>query len=170
MFHHAGQEFCKALITRKDDFNAFVAELQEMLKKLKIGLLRVEKSDIESMKFTLTVAEFNDPPEITSEAVTAATEEAPYSCDVEAYDEENDPLQKCIAWSESENLWVSARRLLNDEVFAAMWLRYAEDMSVKDISKTLDRSVSWTKVNLMRGRRVLDAELNGAAETSEAYG
>ena len=85
-------------------------------------------------------------------------------------DEENDPLQKCIAYSESENLWVSARRLLNDEVFAAMWLRYAEDMSVNDIAKTLDRSASWTKVNLMRGRRVLDAELNGAAATSEAYG
>ena len=85
-------------------------------------------------------------------------------------DEENDPLLKCIAYSESENLWVSARRLLNDEVFAAMWLRYAEDMSVNDISKTLDRSVSWTKVNLMRGRRVLDAELNSAAATSEAYG
>ena len=85
-------------------------------------------------------------------------------------DEENDPLLECIAWSESENLWVSARRLLNDEVFAAMWLRYAEDMSVNDISQALDRSVSWTKVNLMRGRRALDAELNGAAATSEAYG
>ncbi|NNL64457.1 MAG: sigma-70 family RNA polymerase sigma factor [Woeseiaceae bacterium] len=85
-------------------------------------------------------------------------------------DEDNDPLQKCIAWSESENLWVNARRLLNDEVFAAMWLRYAEDMSVKDISQALDRSVSWTKVNLMRGRRVLDAELNDAATKSEAYG
>ena len=54
---HAGQEFCKALITRKDDFNAFVAELQELLKKLKIGLLRVEKSDLDNMNFTLTVAE-----------------------------------------------------------------------------------------------------------------
>ncbi len=85
-------------------------------------------------------------------------------------DEESDPLLKCIADSEAENLWVSARRLLSDEVFTAMWLRYAEDMSVNDISKALDRSASWTKVNLMRGRRALDAELNGTDEKSEAYG
>jgi RNA polymerase sigma-70 factor (ECF subfamily) len=83
-------------------------------------------------------------------------------------DEENDPLAQCIADSEKENLWVVAKRLLNDDVFAAMWLRYAEDMSVNDISKTLDRSVSWTKVNLMRGRRALDTELNDAAK--QAYG
>jgi len=85
-------------------------------------------------------------------------------------DEENDPLQQCIADSETNNLWVSARHLLNDEVYAAMWLRYAEDMSVNDISKTLDRSASWTKVNLMRGRRALESHMNGAAPKSEAYG
>jgi DNA-directed RNA polymerase specialized sigma24 family protein len=51
-----------------------------------------------------------------------------------------------------------------------MWLRYAEDMSVNDISKALDRSVSWTKVNLLRGRRALDAELNSNEQESEAYG
>jgi RNA polymerase sigma-70 factor (ECF subfamily) len=86
------------------------------------------------------------------------------------HDEENDPLLHCIAESERENLWVVARRLLNDDVFAAMWLRYAEDMSVNDISTALDRSVSWTKVNLMRGRRALDDELNDTAAKSEAYG
>jgi predicted hydrocarbon binding protein len=45
------------LITQKDDFNKFVVELQELLKKLKIGILRIEKADLESMNFTLTVAE-----------------------------------------------------------------------------------------------------------------
>ncbi len=85
-------------------------------------------------------------------------------------DEESDPLQQCIADSDTENLWLSARRTLTNEVFTAMWLRYAEDMSVNDISTTLDRSVSWTKVNLMRGRRALEAQLNGAADQSEAYG
>ncbi len=83
-------------------------------------------------------------------------------------DTESDPLLQCIADSETENLWVVARRSLNDDVFAAMWLRYAEDMSVNDISKALDRSASWTKVNLMRARKVLDTELNDS--TSEAYG
>jgi len=85
-------------------------------------------------------------------------------------DEENDPLLQCISDSETENLWVSARRLLNDEVFAAMWLRYAEDLSINDISTALDRSVSWTKVNLMRGRKTLDAAMNDMDTKSEAYG
>ena len=85
-------------------------------------------------------------------------------------DEENDPLLQCISDSETENLWVSARRLLNDEVFAAMWLRYAEDLSINDISTALDRSVSWTKVNLMRGRKTLDAAMNDTDTKSEAYG
>ncbi len=83
-------------------------------------------------------------------------------------DAEADPLVACIADSETENLWLVARRSLNDDVFAAMWLRYAEDMSVNDISKALDRSASWTKVNLMRARKVLDAEMN--TTKSEAYG
>jgi hypothetical protein len=45
-------------------------------------------------------------------------------------------------------------------------------MSVNDISSVLERSVSWTKVNLMRGRKILDAELNNDAtdEKSKAYG
>jgi hypothetical protein len=53
----AGKEFCKELITRKDDFNEFVVELQELLKKLKIGILRIEEADLEKMNFMLTVAE-----------------------------------------------------------------------------------------------------------------
>jgi len=85
-------------------------------------------------------------------------------------DEEGDPLQHCIDASETENLWVSARRILSDDVFVATWLRYAEDMSIDDISKALDRSDSWTKVNLLRARKALDSEMNGKNHGNEAYG
>ncbi len=54
---HAGQEFCKELINQQNDFNEFVVELQDLLKKLKIGILRIEEADLEKMKFTLTVSE-----------------------------------------------------------------------------------------------------------------
>ena len=54
---HAGQEFCKELINQNNDFNEFVVELQDLLKKLKIGILRIEEADLEKMKFTLTVSE-----------------------------------------------------------------------------------------------------------------
>ena len=53
----AGRELFRALITQKTDFGAFIKELQELLSALKIGILRVEKSDVEKMEFTLTVAE-----------------------------------------------------------------------------------------------------------------
>ena len=85
-------------------------------------------------------------------------------------DAESDPLLDCIKSSETQNLWVSARRVLNDDVFAATWLRYAEDMSINDISRALDRSDSWTKVNLLRARKALDVEMNRKNKGSEAYG
>lgn len=90
----------------------------------------------------------------------------------ELSDEESGPLEQCIAAADRENLWLSARRVLSDEVFTAMWLRYAEDMSVSDIAAVLERSISWTKVNLLRARQQLDVEMNGAAagQTSKAYG
>ena len=87
-------------------------------------------------------------------------------------DDSNDPLAHCIAESERDNLWRNARRLLSDEVYAAMWLRYVEDMSIRDIAAVLERSSSWTKVNLLRGRRALEAQLNNETRNpgSEAYG
>lgn len=87
-------------------------------------------------------------------------------------DEESGPLEQCIAASERENLWISARRALSDEVYTAMWLRYAEDMSVNDIATVLGRSVSWTKVNLLRARQRLDAAMGSTkeAEASKVYG
>ena len=53
----AGREFCKNMINKNNDFNGFVQETQELLSKLKIGILRIEKADMENMNFTMTVEE-----------------------------------------------------------------------------------------------------------------
>jgi uncharacterized protein len=53
----AGRELFRTVITQKTDFAAFVQELKDALSALKIGILRIEKSDLEKMEFTLTVAE-----------------------------------------------------------------------------------------------------------------
>jgi uncharacterized protein len=53
----AGRELFKAAIKQKTDFNAFIHELEELLAHLRVGILRIEKSDLEKMEFTLTVAE-----------------------------------------------------------------------------------------------------------------
>lgn len=73
--------------------------------------------------------------------------------------DERDPLAECIAASERDNLWLAARRLLSADAYAALWFRYAEDMPVNDVARALDRSVSWTKVTLLRSRRRLSREL-----------
>jgi uncharacterized protein len=53
----AGRHFFENVITQKNSFNDFVAELQEVLRKLGVGVLRVEKGDLETLNFTITVAE-----------------------------------------------------------------------------------------------------------------
>jgi predicted hydrocarbon binding protein len=53
----AGRQFFRNLVTQKTDFNEFVVEIQKLLSDLSIGILRVEKADIQNMHFILTVAE-----------------------------------------------------------------------------------------------------------------
>lgn len=53
----AGRELCRSLLDTGKDFNSFINDLQELLKNLKIGILRIEKADLDTMNFTLTVAE-----------------------------------------------------------------------------------------------------------------
>lgn len=53
----AGFHFCENMLDKTLGFNGFIAELQRVLKELKIGILRVEKVDLERMEFMLTVAE-----------------------------------------------------------------------------------------------------------------
>jgi RNA polymerase sigma-70 factor (ECF subfamily) len=104
----------------------------------------------------------------------AASNRLPDSLEIaDLADEEGDPLQHCIAASDHENLWLVARRSMKQEMYTAMWLRYVEDMSINDIATVLDRTVSWTKVNLLRGRQTLEAVMNKNAadhQKSKAYG
>lgn len=53
----AGEEFCRNLLDTGLDFGGFVALLQEQLRNLGVGILRVEKADQEAAEFVLTVAE-----------------------------------------------------------------------------------------------------------------
>ena len=96
----------------------------------------------------------------------------PHDSDVEIADD-NDPLATCIEDAERENVWSTARRLLTEDAYNAMWLRYVEDMSVKEVAAALDGPLSWTKVTLLRGRRRLSDEIRSADEVGmqrESYG
>lgn len=53
----AGSQFCENMLNRDLDFGKFVSQLQEVLKEQAIGILRIEKADLEGMRFTLSIAE-----------------------------------------------------------------------------------------------------------------
>ncbi|GHU98884.1 hypothetical protein FACS1894211_03340 [Clostridia bacterium] len=53
----AGMAFAKNNLNLKAAFDAFVAELQSVLKTLAIGILRIEKSNADKTKLVLTVSE-----------------------------------------------------------------------------------------------------------------
>lgn len=53
----AGRELYKNAITEKSTFDGFVANLQKILKDLNVGILRIEKADLENHTFTIAVAE-----------------------------------------------------------------------------------------------------------------
>lgn len=55
--HLAGVEFAKNVLNLDLDFDTFVAELQEKLKTLKIGVLRMESFDSANGDIVLTVGE-----------------------------------------------------------------------------------------------------------------
>jgi len=55
--HLAGTHFAENVLDLSGDFDHFIANLQKNLVEMKIGILRVERSDLENMKFTLTVSE-----------------------------------------------------------------------------------------------------------------
>lgn len=83
-----------------------------------------------------------------------------------------DPLAHCLRESGQQNLWSTARRCLSDDAFTAMWLRYVEDMSLRDVARSLEKSESWAKVTLMRSRDRLAAELKAddANTRGKVYG
>ena len=67
----AGEEFAKNLLDTTLEFNSFIAHLQEVLKELKVGILRMEYFNGETGEMTLTVAEDLDCSglPVTGEAV-----------------------------------------------------------------------------------------------------
>lgn len=76
--------------------------------------------------------------------------------------DEPGPLEACIKFSDRENLWLTAQRLISAEAYSAMWLRYVEDMTVRDVARVMEKPISWTKVTLMRSRRRLQKEISTA--------
>ncbi len=53
----AGSEFYRHVIGEPESFSQFIIKVQEALRQFNIGILRVEKTDLDSHEFTLTISE-----------------------------------------------------------------------------------------------------------------
>ena len=53
----AGTEFCKNRLDVNRSFPEFISQLQNQLKELNIGILRIEESDLEKLELTIVVSE-----------------------------------------------------------------------------------------------------------------
>lgn len=66
----AGEEFCKNMLDTTLPLNKFIAQLHDMLIELSIGILKVEKSDVENLSFVVTVSEDIDCSGLPIKGVT----------------------------------------------------------------------------------------------------
>ena len=67
----------------------------------------------------------------------------------------------------SEGIWSQAAALPEGQ-YRALWLRYAEDMSVKEIARALGKSTVCVKVLLYRARRALADQWNERVDATAA--
>ncbi len=71
-----------------------------------------------------------------------------------------DPAALLVRQETRQDLWRQARNVLPELQFQALWLRYAEDLSVADIARVLRKTSVHVKVLLFRARTVLARELH----------
>jgi RNA polymerase sigma-70 factor (ECF subfamily) len=82
-----------------------------------------------------------------------------------AFDPRPEPIASLCAEEGRGALWGLARRVLSGEQFDALWLRYAEDLTPREIAAVSQKDASAVRVQLFRARKVLARHL--MAETPE---
>lgn len=63
-----------------------------------------------------------------------------------------DPAAALEAREERERLWACARRTLSSDQFTALWLRYEDDRSVREVAHMMGKAEIYARVLLHRGR------------------
>ncbi|MCP5102556.1 MAG: sigma-70 family RNA polymerase sigma factor [bacterium] len=74
----------------------------------------------------------------------------------------SDPQERLIREEEDKNLWAAARTLQHHQ-YQALWLRYTENLSVKEIAVVMKKSRVSVRVLLHRARLNLAKQLNPSA-------
>ncbi|UCC39040.1 MAG: RNA polymerase sigma factor [Candidatus Aminicenantes bacterium] len=80
-----------------------------------------------------------------------------------------EPPEIVIQKEESQNIWILARALKKDQ-YEALWLRYAEDLSVKEIAKVMKKTQVYVRVLLHRARLNLAKEFSQSVFSEKSPG
>ncbi len=71
----------------------------------------------------------------------------------------NDPASLFARQQREKDLWKLARGILPGNQFQALWLKYAEDMTVQEIARVMQKTLTHIKVLLFRARKSLAREI-----------
>jgi RNA polymerase sigma-70 factor (ECF subfamily) len=71
-----------------------------------------------------------------------------------------EPIEVLAEQERKKSLWDAARDLSENQ-FEALWLKYSEDMTIKEIARVMGKSQVHVKVLLYRGRKNLADRLGG---------
>ena len=66
-----------------------------------------------------------------------------------------DPQRLVAAAQQRENLWTAARRVLKDNQYQALWLRYAQDLPIRGVAAAMKINGLHVRVLLHRARKAL---------------
>jgi RNA polymerase sigma-70 factor (ECF subfamily) len=80
-------------------------------------------------------------------------------CDIDCASSDTNAALIAQQQEEAGNLWEMARRVLSRDQYAAMWLRYGEDLSPVEIAKVMRKTRIGVRILLHRARLALVAEI-----------
>ncbi len=70
-----------------------------------------------------------------------------------------EPLHLVEQAEDADNIWAVARQVLNRDQFSILWLRYGEELTVKEVAKILNKTAVGVRVALHRSRTALQPHL-----------
>ncbi len=110
----AGKEFCDNLLDSSLNFNEFIAQLQKTLKEQKIGILRIEKINLDQMEMVITIAEDLDCSGLpVSDETVCDYDEGFLSGVLKAYTGKHFSVNEIDCWASGDRLCRFSIKLVN---------------------------------------------------------
>jgi RNA polymerase sigma-70 factor, ECF subfamily len=77
-----------------------------------------------------------------------------------------DEVQPPPEMSDDGDVWLTAKTVLTEREYQAVWMRYAEDFEIPEVARAIGKSGVATRVMLLRARRKLQVALEKALKLS----